>query len=66
MKRKRKALLFDSNETVKQPSAFVKPDNQASASVGKTVVRVGTIRGRIKLPDDMKTLNTERKDKNLS
>lgn len=64
--RKRKALLLDNNETEKQPSALVKPDNQASTSVGKTVVRIGMIRGRIKVPDDMNTLNTERKSKNLS
>lgn len=64
--RKRKALLFESNETEKQPSALVKPDNQASASVGKTVVSKGMIRGRIKVPDDVNTLNTERKAKNLS
>ena len=64
--RKRNALLLDNNETEKQPSALVKPDNQASVSVGKTVVSKGMMRGRIKVPDDVNTLNTERKVKHFS
>lgn len=66
IKRKRKALLLDNKDTEKDPSALVKPDSQASTSVGKTVFSIGVMRGRIKVPSDVYTLNTERKAKNLS
>ena len=43
IKRNLKAVLLDKSETVKQPSASVKPLNQESERVGKIVCILGGI-----------------------